>query len=220
MNAGDVIDIWRRDVDDVAEPQRWSDEEALDFLNDAQNEAARRTRYFVDSTTTAVANLAVTQVSGGLVALDTRVLFVRNARFAGKLPLRRRTMQDMQHENPFWQDAQAATPCAFIPDYQTGKLLFWPAPDADYTALLTVVRDPLSQVGGEDDALELPDRYLRNLRHWMSYRAYTKPDEETYDPARAGQALALFEQEFGPRSSAIDEAWISREQMDGDGSYA
>lgn len=220
MNAGDVIDIWRRHVDDVAEPVRWSDEEALEFLNDAQNEAARRTRYFVDSTTAAIAQLAVTQASGGLVALDPRVLFVRNVRFAGKRPLARRTMQDMQTMDPFWQDAGTGLPCVFIPDYQTGKLLFWPPPDADYIGLATVVRDPLAEVTKEDDALELPDRYLRNLRHWMAYRAYMKPDEETYDPARAAQSLALFEQEFGPRSSAIDEAWIAREQMDGDGSYA
>lgn len=219
MNAGDVIDIWRRHVDDVATPFLWSDEEVLEYLNDAQNEAARRTRYFVDSTTTAVAQMVVTQASGGLVALDPRVLFVRNARIAASLPLARRTMQDMQSCDPYWQDAGASKPRVFIPDYQTGKLLFWPAPDADYTVKLTVVRDPLVEVTKEDDPLELPARYLRNLRHWMAYRGYSKPDKETYDPQRAGQELVLFEQEFGARSSAIDEAWIQREQMDGDGTY-
>jgi hypothetical protein len=57
------------------------------------------------------------------------------------------------------------------------------------------------------------------LRHWIAYRAYLKPDEDTYRPDKAKEAMALFEQEFGPKSSAIDEAWIQREQFEGDGTY-
>ncbi len=110
-------------------------------------------------------------------------------------------------------------PEVFIPDYETGKLLFWPPNAAERSVLLTVVRDPLAPMTNRDDTPELNARYHRALRHWMAYRAYMKPDEETYKPEAAKNQMALFEAEFGAKSSAIDEQWIQREQMDGDGTY-
>jgi hypothetical protein len=130
------------------------------------------------------------------------------------------TMQDLETSDPYWEDASATTyPCAFVPDWESGKLRFHPPPTAQLTALLTVVRDPLAEVTNEDDTPEIAARYHRSLRHWMAYRAYLKPDEDTYRPDKAKEAMALFEQEFGPKSSAIDEAWIQREQFEGDGTY-
>lgn len=220
MKVGDIFSEWRAEVDDAVEPYLWSREEAMGYLNDAQNEACRRTRALVDSSTAATCSLSVTLASGGLVALDPRVLFVRKARIATQRPMRRMNMQDMEAMDPFWQDATAVTyPTHFITDFETGKLRFHPPPNATVTVALTVVRDPLVDVNDDEDTPEIAARYHRSLRHWMSHRAYLKPDEETYKPQKAAEALALFEQEFGKRSSAIDEMWIQREQFEGDGTY-
>lgn len=63
----------------------------------------------------------------------------------------------------------------------------------------------------EASPLELPARYHHKLVDWMLYRALLQRDkEEKYDPKSAKDHLDLFEQEFGPRSSAIDETWIRR----------
>lgn len=218
MKAGDIEDLFRGEVDDRVEPFLWTPEEALEYLNDAENEAGRRIRAFIDSTTTAVCQ--VTVPTTGIAVLDQRVLFVRKVRFAGRSPLRRMNMQDMESFDPMWEDASASTyPQAFIPDWQTGKLRFHNKPSAQLTALLTVVRDPLVAMTKRDDTPEINPRYHRSLRYWMAHRAYLKPDEETYDPKRAGEMLALFENEFGKKSSAIDEMWIEREQFEGDGTY-
>lgn len=218
MKAGEIIAEWRDEVDDAVEPFLWSDAEALRYLNEAQNEACRRTRALVDSSTTAVCSLSVG--TSGLVALDSRVLFVRKARIAGQLPMRRMNMQDMEAYDPYWADASATTyPAFFIPDFETGKLKFHPPPSATVTVLLTVVRDPLVPIPNVDTAPEINARHHRQLKHWMSHRAYLKPDKETFDAGKAKEALELFEQEFGPRSSAIDEMWIQREQFEGDGTY-
>lgn len=219
MTAGDIEDLFRLEVDDVVEPYLWSAAEALDYLNDAHNEAVRRIRAFVDSSTADIAT--VTAPVGGLVTLDPRVLFVRKARFASRLPLRRMNMQDMEACNPFWQDTAQTTsyPEVFVTDVETGKLQLWPPNDTEYELLLTVVRDPLVQMDSRDDTPELNARYHRALRHWMAYRAYSKPDAETYRPDAAKAQAALFEQEFGRKSSAIDETWIEREQYEGDGTY-
>ncbi len=218
MNLRDLIQLWRVDVDDAVEPFLWSDEDAIEYANDAQNEAARRGRLLLDSSTTEVANIAV-EAATGLYSLDARVLFVRRARIAGNLPLRRMNMQDMETRDPYWQDASASTPTVFVPDYETGKILLWPTPNAAATLLLTVLRDPLAEMNDMDVVPEIAARYHRSLRHWMSVRAYSKQDAEANDPKKMADSMALFEQEFGKKSSAIDEAWINREQQEGDGTF-
>lgn len=218
MNAGAIITLFRQAVDDTVEDYLWSDAEAMDYINDAQNEAARRTRMLIDSSTTAICQLTVPTT--GIAVLDPRVLFVRKVRFSGRAPLRRMSMLDMATSYPEWEDASATTyPESYVPDWGTGKLRFHPKPSAQLTALLTVVRDPLEEMNSTEDTPEIPARYHRQLVHWMAHRAYLKPDAETYRPDKAKEALGLFELEFGQRSSAIDEVWISREQIDGDGTY-
>lgn len=219
MKLGELINLFRSEVDDVTEPFLWSDEEAIEYANDAQNEATRRARLLVDSSTPAVCQMAVTVASAGLVALDPRVQFVRQVRFAGRLPLRRMSMQDIASCNPYWQDAAPSIPTVFIPDYESGKLLFWPPPVADLTALMTIVRDPLAEMNDTEDTPEIPPRFHRSLRYRMMERAYGKQDAEANDPKKAAESAALFEQEFGRKSSAIDETWIQREQMEGDGTF-
>lgn len=219
MTLQELFTLFRDEVDDAVEPYLWSDNELLDYANDAVYEACRRARLLVDSSTSAVCQLAVTAASGGLVALDPRVLFVRRVRFEGERALVRKNMQDMESHDPYWQNASASKPLVFIPDYESGKLLFWPPPDSDRTALLTVVRDPLEQMNDAQDEPEIPVRAQRSLRFWMMFRAYSKQDSEANDPKKAADSLALFEQEFGKKSSALDEAWIEREQAELDGTF-
>lgn len=219
MQLLDLFTRARAELDDTVEPYLWPDDDLMEFANDAQNEAARRARLLIDSSTTAICTLAATVANHGLVALDPRVLFVRRARIAGCLPLARMNLQDMAELDPYWQDASAARPRAFIPDFETGKLQFWPFPDATYAVGLTVVRDPLVEMDDLQDTPEIASRYHRSLLHWMLYRAYGKQDAEANDPKKAAESLARFEQEFGQKSSALDETWIAREQIDGDGTF-
>lgn len=153
------------------------------------------------------------------MTLDPRVLFVRRARYAGARPLMRMNMQDMESGNPFWQDAAPGTPRCFVTDFETGKLLVWPAPDVDCTLLLNVVRMPLAGMANEQDRPEIAPRHHRSLRYWMMFRAYGKQDSQANDPKKAADALALFEQEFGKKSSALNETWIVREQTELDGTF-
>lgn len=219
MTLQELIRLFRAEVDDTVEPYLWSDEEAIEYANDAELQACRRARLLLDSSTEELTQLELTVLDAGLVALDPRVIFVRKVRFAGSLPLKRMNMQDMESHDPYWQDAVASTPVAFIPDFETGKLLFWPPPNAAFTALMTVVRQPLVEMDAMSDEPEIAPRFHRSLRHWMVVRAYSKQDAETLDPKKAEAAEALFIREFGAQSSAIDETWIEREQMEHDGTF-
>lgn len=218
MRLNDLIRIFRAEVDDAVMPYLWSDPDLIEYANDAELEACRRSRLIVDSSTAAICQIAV--VAGtATYALDPRVLFIRRVRLTGLLPLKRKNMQDMDSQFPGWEDAEVSTPSAFIPDFETGKIRLYPTPDAAATLNLMVVRDPLAEMNDDSDTPEIAARYHRSLRFWMMHRAYLKKDADANDPKKAAESLALFEQEFGKKSSALDETWIEREQMDGDGTF-
>jgi hypothetical protein len=220
MQLIDLINLFRREVDDTVAPYLWSDEEIIDFANDAQDEACRRARLLIDSTTPELCQLNVPLANEGLVLLDERTLFVRHARIeGGHRALQRATVRDLDAKHWNWRDHPPRPPVAFVTDYETGKLLLWPRPDTDVTLRLTVVRLPLVQMNDGQDRPEINPRLQRSLRFWMMFRAYSKQDSQANDPKKAADSLVLFEQEFGKKSSAIDETWIEREQTDEDGTF-
>jgi hypothetical protein len=218
MQLLDLIALFRSEADDLSEPYLWPDSDLRDYANDAQNEACRRARLLVDGNNTDVVGYEI-MAGQSVVVLDPRVLFVRRARFDGKAPLRRMTMQDMDALNPLWENAPPGTPRCYITDFETGSLLLWPRAEAATYLYLLVVRDPLQQMVEDQDSPEIAARYHRSLVFWMLFRAYNKQDSEANDPKKALNSLALFEQEFGKKSAAIDEMWITREQIDGDGTF-
>lgn len=60
--------------------------------------------------------------------------------------------------------------------------------------------------------LEIRGRHQDKLVDWMLWRALSMRDkEEKYDQAAADAHLAVFEEEFGKRSAAIDEVWIEEQ---------
>lgn len=220
MKLGELIAIVRNEIDDATAPYLWSDPEMIDYAIDAENEACRRSRLLIDSTTTAICQIAV--VAGTSVyALDPRVLFVRRVKLAAQDQiLGRVAVRDMDYNLSGWE-SDTGTPSHFITDYQTGKIRLYPIPVVNGTLNLTVVRMPLVDCDEITDTPEIHVRMHRSLRFWMMYRAYSKQDSETKDDRKAAESLAFFEEEFGRKSSVIDEEWIAREQMGDvyDGTY-
>lgn len=207
MKVSDLITIARREADDtVSSPYLWSDPEWIEFAADAEYEAARRARLLKDSTTSAICQISVT-AGNPVVALDSRVLFVRRATVAG-VPLRSIDHRDLDEQVPDWESL-SGTPQAFIRNWDTGTIRLYRAPDADLTLKLRVVRLPLNRIASKDQTPEINPRFHNALVHWMLYRAYSKKDTQTQDDQRAATHLALFEQEFGPKSSAIEENWLA-----------
>lgn len=211
MKLRELVEITRDEMDDAEGKFLIKDEEHIEYAVDAENEASRRARLLIDSSTVAVCNIAVT-ASNALLTLDSRVIFVRRAKLALEdLPLKRAQVSDLDQYMPNWE-AETGTPSHFVSDYETGKIRLYPIPIVNDTLKLTVVRLPLTDMNDLDDTPEINARYHRSLRYWMMYRAYSKHDTETKDDTKAMKNLALFEAEFGKKSSAVDEEWIEREQ--------
>jgi hypothetical protein len=217
MKLLNLITITRSEMDDKTEPYLITDAEHIEYANDAELEASRRGRLIMDSTTTAICQISVVANTASY-NLDPRVQSIRRAKPTGLLPLKRKNYQDMDSQYPGWDDAATGTPIVFIPD-DTGKIRLWPTPNASTTLSMIVVRSPLAEMSDETDSPEIAPRFHRSLRYWMMYRAYSKQDSQANDPKKAMESLAMFEQEFGKKSSALDETWINREQMEMDGTF-
>jgi hypothetical protein len=209
MNLGELIAYAKNSADDNASGELWSEEEWINFANDAQNEACRRARLLVDSTSP----LTELSLPAGepTVALDPRILVIRRARLVGRSPLLQRVSHHtLDCAGSGWED-ETGEPRGYVPDMDTQVFRPYPMPEADATVRLTVVRLPLKEMAEEADKLEVPPHLHRSLAAWMLYRAFSKQDGEAFDKKKAAEYLAEFEQEFGRKSTAIDEAWLQRE---------
>ena len=149
MKASEIVRIFRREADDAAQPYLWDDEDATEFLNDAENEACRRARLLVDSTDAECCVYAV--VPGDLVIeLDPRVLFIRRAKADSRtIPWARRQLADMDIERAGWESATGA-PELYVPDYQTDAIRPYPTPVTADVLRLTVSRLPLAPIALSD----------------------------------------------------------------------
>lgn len=215
----DLITQARDQVADVVVPYKCSDRAFATFANEAQNEACRRARLLVDSSTTAICSLTL-PANTPTVALDPRVVFIRRAKLTGRsLVLRRISYRQLDAEAPDWQ-SETGEPRGYVPDFDHLKFRPWPTPTEEETVTITVVRLPLADMA-DGGSPEIRSHYHAGLVHWMRYRYYLLPDPDVYDPKAAATALALFEAEFGPKSSALDEAWLERNAdfLEGEGQF-
>lgn len=211
MNLSEIITSFRNDTHDLASPPLWTDEELTEYANDGEREACRRARLIIDSE----GDMCVIDMGIGdtTIDLDPTIIFVKRVRVTGQtLPLKRASWRDMDDSISNWE-AHTGKIDKFISDWQTGKLRVYRIPTAPAILNLTVIRLPLVDMANDEDIPEIHLRYHASLLNWIKYRAYMKRDADTMDEALALKYLALFEEEFGKRSSAVDEEWIEREQQ-------
>ena len=219
MNLGQLMETYYELAGDKAVPHLASEPLVKVWANEAVTEAACRGRLLVDSSD-AMCSVAV-GAGGSVVTLDPRIVFVRRARLASQgCPLSPVHRGDLDRAFAGWESADPDVPVAYCPNLDTGSVRLIPPSAVADTLKLTVVREPLADMVGVDDEPEIPPRHHYALIHWMLSRGLNKQDTETYDPVRAAKHEKDFEAVFGPRLSAIEEAWVSGEQgYDTDGSF-
>lgn len=225
MNLNTLISTAATRADDLADGKLWSRSEWIEYANDAQDEACRRARLLVDSTTPAVCS--ITLVDGTpTYELHDSIIFVRRVRLLESADgtalsiLKRAHSADLDRSvGPGWQE-EVGQPRMWVPDLDDHKFRPYPTPYTDdWEVSLTVHRTALVPAANEiypmedgDDEPEIRRRWHLGLVNWMLFRAYSKQDSQAYNPKAAAAFLADFEAEFGKKSSAIDEAWLAREQ--------
>ena len=220
MQLSELLSQARIELDDVEQDYLWSDAELKFYINEAVKEAVRRSRLIVDASTTAVCSIAVT---AGTQAYSLHASIYKIIEVLGSwddAPLRKWTAQEMKLHHPTWRTDES-DPCGYVLDYESGKLWLNSKPKTNGTLSLRVYRFPLVALSANSDTPEINPGYHEKLIHWVRHKAYLKPDTDTFNKQASMDALALFEQEFGPAKSVWSDEFDNRNLPDDliDGQY-
>lgn len=198
MNAGELISLARIALDDERQPYLWTEEELLQHLVQAQQDACVRGKLILDDITDACCEIALT-AGVSRYALHEKVLAIA-ARW-GAVRQGRRILARI-YEQRF--EVGSGTPTVYWEGHRFIEL--YPAPSDDAALRgpirLSVYRLPLADPDDADGELEIHPRYYEGLVFGLVARAYGRTDADTYAPDKAALAEAEFTRWFGSRPDA------------------
>ena len=208
MTLADLIASFRVDADDQPEDHLWPDEDVARWAGEAEEEAAIRKHLLFDDYTLAIVRFDVLAGQSSY-ALDPRMFEVTKARLLNATTgrfledLYITTREQLDQQCRYWRD-ERRRPGTFIQD--DIRIVLPGVVDRAYTMRIEGYRTPLVPITKDSDldstVPEIAAIHHRFLVHWMLYRAFGKPDSETFDPTRSGIALQRFEEYFGLRPDA------------------
>lgn len=191
MTSGELLELFRVEMNDAEKPYLWSDEFVFGAIDAAQLEFTRKTDGIPDATTSAVVDLAIVAGTTDYV-LHPKVLKIRAARRADNgRPVDIVNVEDMASRNMYF-DGLPGELKALVVGMDEYSVRAWPVPVGDVGVKLTVFRMPLADIT-DDQALEIQPRHHRSLLHWVKHLAYGVQDAETLDKTKAAE----FEKKFG-----------------------
>lgn len=106
-----------------------------------------------------------------------------------------KTREELDRIRPDWRDRSDSRPRFAVQD--DTRITLVDRPSAPGTLYLEGYRLPLKALANDNDKPEIHQGHHRHLVHWALYRAFSKPDAEGIDPARAARSEAAFTDYFG-----------------------
>lgn len=205
MNIEALVQAFRVAAEDTVQPYFVEDEQAVEYLNEAENEAALRMRLLHESSDADVCEIDVA-AGTAVYALHASLFELTHTAFrldgaTERTPVTLVSTDWLDQKLPCWRDEQD-TP-RYAVQLETSIRLV-PKPSAAGTLLLEGYRLPLVPMedGTDHDSPEIHAAHHRYLVEWALYRAYSVPDTELQDVERAAAALERFTRYFGERPDA------------------
>jgi hypothetical protein len=205
LDVDDLLGLMRRELSDAEPPYLWSDDDLLQYLDEAQDAFARTTELFTDNTTTSITRVTVT-AGEAFVALSPKIHRIRDAWLqterASIQPANLNELDDLFCSDDYgvvqrgqWRTS-TGTPYYIVTDIERDKGRLVPIPVADDTLELSVVRLPLKSVV-ENNGLELAaPKHQRAVVLYAKGLAYDTADADTQNGTLAakfmGEGLGLF----------------------------
>lgn len=185
MKPSDIIEQFRSEIDDAAEPYLWTTAELAEYLDDAQKKFCRDGVGVAD-----VMTLALTEGTEWY-AKNPRITKVRAASFTtpawSHSPLAVVEYESFRRAGHHF-DTRPGRTRMLVNGMRQNFFRATAVPHADATAELVVYRMPLSDIT-EDNAdtvdFEIQEHFVQGLKLWMFARAYRKHDSDTFDPKKA-----------------------------------
>lgn len=190
-----LLTFFREDLDDTETPYLWSDNQFYRYLDEAQKQFVRDTRYIHDATTAEICSIPVF-AGREYIVFDERILEIKRAQLAStNRPLSLRNFNELdqnthagdsyeQWEIVSWTES-TGTPRYLVPEYETERARLIPTPTVNDTVNLWVIRDPLDDIDDGDSEMEVADRNDQLVvLDYVKFLAYTKQDADVYDKER------------------------------------
>jgi len=207
MNLQALIRRFRVLANDQAQPYFWQDADLVDWLNDAEAQAAVRGRLLREDADEDVCRVALTagQNTYPLHTAVVEIIVLRLLPGNGDRPrqLHLVSREWLDAERPGWrEDTNPA--CFAIQDDTTLRVVG--GFEAGDTLALECYRLPLqpmvlpagSPPSSPHDAPEIHAAHHEHLVLWALHKAFSIPDTEAFDQQRADRAEQGFSAYFGP----------------------
>lgn len=197
MNLGEIEADFRDQANDAIEPYLWSSDSVKKWANEAEFEASIRAQLIVDSVEIPIAAGAKSCALPALL-FDIRYAELREA--SGRAyEIRGSSAGELDSLRPGWR-TKVDQPKEYI--HNDKDLTLGATADVAYTLFLEFYRTPETALVESDDVPEIAAGHHPQLVEWVLFRAYSKPDADTFNPGKAREAEGNFESYFGKRRNA------------------
>lgn len=204
MNLEQLIQQFRVDAGDtVTNPPFWKDEWIAGWFTEAVAEAAIRGRLLLEAANPLVCQIAVTP-GRAVYPLHPALFELVHLRFLPTGaecadPVVLKTREELDRIMPGWRER--ADRVAFAIQDDT-RIQLVAAPKVAGVLHIEGYRVPLKALANDNDKPEINSAHHHLLVHWVLHRAFSMPDADAFDPARAAQGEAEFSKYFGLRPSS------------------
>jgi len=196
MTLETIIESARRDSDDTVgddTDRRWSLEEWSEYANEAENLLCEELLLITDSVTPEICSITVTAGVRSYF-FDSRILQFDEVRYSTRVrPLDPSNVAEFARRNSQWRTA-TGEPDSYALDDTTGHICLNKIPTAAATITLSVKRSPLVDLTHKNmkASPEIKPQYHKRLKNYMLHKAFSKPDTETLDTAKAAKHYNLW----------------------------
>jgi len=212
VNAAELIRTVREDyLDDVSDSPDQADEDydwkspfLLRAFAEAERIACSGSDLLFDDSTPAVTQITLATDTASYT-LSSKITRIEEVIYDG-VPLVQKTERELLDESGDEWRTETGAPENFI--VKGRKIRFFPVPTSTQggeTVYMEVYRLPLKSF---TDQPEIPEEHHEHLCYFVAYRAYSRRDEDTYEPKKAAEMLAMFESIFGRPTDAETRAHL------------
>ena len=214
MTLAELISRYRILANDKAEPFFVSDDEARDFLNEAEYQACIRGRMIHAADDSEVCDVAVSagraqyDFHASLIEIDNCCFREDGAAHRGP-PIGFSSQEWLDDCIQDWRDQSGVPKYAILNDT---SIRLVPRPSVGGLLIFEGYRAPKRPMSKTTDSPEIARHHHEHLVQWVLFRAFSIPDSEFIDPSRAAAAEAAFTAYFGPLPDA-DLRRLTREDF-------
>ena len=199
MTLEDLIRRFRVRANDMAQPHLFADQDVIDWLNDAEEQACVRGRLLREDALPEMCRI-VLEAGKSTYKLHQKLYEISHLRVLPQNGGRSRhllikTREWLDAEMPDWRDSNR--PAMFAIQDDISLRVVGKVDDGDALAL-ECYRLPLKPMEADNSKPEIHIAHHDHLIDWALHRAFSVPDAETFDPNRAALAEQAFTRYFGP----------------------